>query len=118
MKPIKDDMCFWHAVWISAGKPQNTELHKVYQHLRRKYHYAIRKVKRQENEIKKQKMMQQCVTGKVNDILTELKHQRNPKGSVVTKMDHVEGAQQSVNTSNHFTKWFITITAKMENLIQ
>ena len=106
VKPIKDDMCFWHAVWLSAGKPQNTELHKIYQHLRHKYHYAIRKLRRQENEIKKQKMVQQCVEGKVNDILTELKHQRNPRSSVVTKVDHAEG---STAISEHFKSLYEVI---------
>jgi hypothetical protein len=27
--PYKEDADFWQAVWISAGKPQNTELHRV-----------------------------------------------------------------------------------------
>lgn len=99
VKPIRDDMLFWHSVWMSAGKPQNTELHKIYQHLRHQYHYAIRKLKNQENEIRKQKLLNQCVEGKVNDILAELKHQRNHKPDAVNKIDGTEGATK---ISEHF----------------
>ena len=29
IKPFKDEARFWHSVWLSAGKPINTELHKI-----------------------------------------------------------------------------------------
>ena len=106
VKPIRDDMRFWHAVWLSAGKPQNTELHRIYQHLRHQYHYAIRRLRKQENELRKQKMVHQCVEGKVNDILSELNHQRNPKAITVNKIDSVEG---STVISEHFKSLYEVI---------
>ena len=79
VKPIRQDMMFWHSVWISAGRPQNTQLHRIYQHLRHQYAYSVRRVKKQENEIRKQKWLNECIEGKVNNILKELRQQR--KGS-------------------------------------
>ena len=99
VKPIRDDLRFWHSVWISAGRPQNTELHKVYQHLRHQYHYAIRRLEKQEDEIRKQKVLQQCMEGQVNDILSTLKRQRNHKSAEVNKIDAAEGAEE---ISEHF----------------
>ena len=29
VKPFCDDAKFWHAIWLSAGKPINTELHQI-----------------------------------------------------------------------------------------
>ena len=29
VKPFKDTAYFWHQVWVSAGRPINTQLHKI-----------------------------------------------------------------------------------------
>ena len=29
VQPFKNDALFWHSVWISAGRPLNTELHRI-----------------------------------------------------------------------------------------
>ena len=41
VKPYREDSLFWHAIWVSAGRPQNTQLHLVMKSTRNKYHYAI-----------------------------------------------------------------------------
>ena len=45
ISPLKNDAFFWNAVWISAGKPQNTALHAIMKHTRKKYHLQIKKIK-------------------------------------------------------------------------
>ena len=72
VKPYREDSLFWHAIWVSAGRPQNTQLHLVMKSTRNKYHYAIRKVKRQESEIRKNKMLQECLNGNINNILKHI----------------------------------------------
>ena len=46
LKPYKDAALFWHAVWISAEKPINNELHKIMKRTRNIYHLQIRKCKK------------------------------------------------------------------------
>ena len=29
IQPFKDAAMFWHSIWLSAGRPLNTELHKI-----------------------------------------------------------------------------------------
>ena len=49
-------------------------------HSRNKYHHAIRKVRQEESQIRKSKFLQDCLSGKVNDVLKNLKQQRNGGG--------------------------------------
>jgi hypothetical protein len=43
VKPFKDSAYFWHNVWKSAGRPLNTELHRVMKHSRNIYHKEVKK---------------------------------------------------------------------------
>ena len=36
VQPFKDKALFWHAVWQSAGKPINTQLHGIMKRARNK----------------------------------------------------------------------------------
>ena len=76
VKPYREDAIFWHAVWVSAGRPVDTELHKVMRNTRNKYHYAVRRVKRHEKDIRNNKFLSACLDGKVNDILQDIKASR------------------------------------------
>ena len=66
MQPFKDDSFFWHSVWVSAGKPLNTELHKIMKRSRNIYHFQIRKCKRMVNTLKRVKLLHACINGQGN----------------------------------------------------
>ena len=53
VQPFKDNALFWHAVWQSAGKPINTQLHGIMKRARNIYHFQIRKCKKMTNTLKK-----------------------------------------------------------------
>ena len=48
----QDDALFWHSVWISAGRPLNTKLHRIMK-TKNIYQYQIRKCKRMSSTLKK-----------------------------------------------------------------
>ena len=50
----KDKSRFWHSVWISAGKPINTELHRIMKKTRNAYHFQIRKNKKLTEKFEKE----------------------------------------------------------------
>ena len=85
VEPFADEPKFWSAVWVSAGKPINTALHKLMKHTRNKYHYAIRKCKRAEN-ILKDKMLNSCLAGKDN-IFDKIHKLRRVKNNTPKKID-------------------------------
>ena len=82
IKPYKEKANFWYQVWISAGRPMNNELHKVMRHTRNIYHYTIRKCKRVQETIKRNKLLKACVTGN-GDIFTEIKKLRKKQNHLL-----------------------------------
>ena len=45
IEPFKENAYFWHAIWLSAGKPLNNHLHQIMKKTRNRYHLVIRKQK-------------------------------------------------------------------------
>ena len=100
IKPLKEDMNFWHSVWISADRPINTVLHRVYKNVRNQYHYAVRKIKRHKKELRDNNYMNAAANGKINDILKDLRRQRKPQAYLPNTIDKIADPQE---ISNHFS---------------
>ena len=75
ISPYKEDAYFWHSVWTSAGKPLNNNLHMIMKRTRNAYHLKIRKNKRMLHRIKKNAMLQACLTNNGN-LFAEIRRQR------------------------------------------
>ena len=86
VKPFQEEAMFWNAVWTSAGKPINNSLHLIMKKARNLYHYAIRKCKKAAEKIKKDKLLNSCITGK-NNIFDELRRMRQVKKNPPTSID-------------------------------
>ena len=96
VKPYRDKSLFWHQVWISAGKPLNCELHNVMKHAKNQYHYQIRKLKKSEDTIRKNKLLDACLNGNGN-LFTEIKNMRKHKPQVAASIDGIND-----DISDHF----------------
>ena len=99
VKELKDKSIFWKSVWVSAGRPLDNNLHRLMKTTRNKYHYALRKVKKQEEAIRKNKFLQACLNNKIEDIFSELKSMRS-KGSQISKV--IDGKNQQPEIAEHF----------------
>ena len=75
VKPLREVAYFWHQVWQSAGRPLNTGLHQMMKKTRNIYHMAAKKCRRAEENIRKNKLLQACISGEGN-IFTEIKAMR------------------------------------------
>lgn len=93
VKPFRDDAFFWHSVWKSAGRPQNCNLHVVMKSTRNKYHFAIRKVRKHESLLRKNKFLEDCLSGKINNIFDKIKSSRNNNCSSAKMVDGVSGQE-------------------------
>ena len=51
MQPFK--AMFWHAIWVSAVRPMNTQLHQLMKKTRNAYHFQIRKCKKMKDILKR-----------------------------------------------------------------
>ena len=104
--PYKDAAYFWWSVWKSAGKPQNTQLHMVMKSTRNKYTYVLRRVKKQADEIRKSKFVQDCLEGRITNILQEVKTARRDKVKSAGVIDEQCGLQ---NIAGHFKEIYSEI---------
>ena len=86
VKPYKENAYFWHQVWQSADKPINTQLHTIMKKTRNKYHYQIRKCKKAENAVRRNRLLDACLNGN-GDIFKEIKSLRKSSPVVASSMD-------------------------------
>ena len=88
IEPFKKDAQFWHSIWISAGRPLNTELHRIMKRTRNVYHLQIRKCKKAAEILKRNALLDSCINGK-GDIFTEIRKMRKAPAAVVNSVDGV-----------------------------
>ena len=98
VKPFKDDAMFWKSIWVSLGKPINSQIHNVMKHTRNVYHYEIRKCIKAEEKVKKNKLLDACFNGG-GDIFEEIKKLRKAPEYVPSSID---GEQNDV--PGHFSR--------------
>ena len=79
IQPLKDSAMFWNAIWISAGKPLNTQLHNLMKTTRNHFRMA--------NTLKKNSLLDACFENQNMDIFTEIKKLRKCSPTVATTID-------------------------------
>ena len=89
VKPFRDKAYFWHQVWDSAGRPINTELHRIMKKTKNVYHFQYRKCRKSEEIITKNKLLDACINGN-GDIFTEIRKLRKAKPVVATGIDGIK----------------------------
>ena len=97
IQPFKDKAMFWHAIWVSAGRPINTQLHIVMKKTRNVYHYQIRKYKKITNTIKKSTFLQACMGNNNIDLFQAIRSTRKSQPTVASSIDG-----KSENIPGHF----------------
>ena len=88
VKPFRDQAYSWHQIWLSAGRPLNTELHRIMKRSRNRYHYEFKKCQKAEDRIRKNKLLDACLNGGA-DLFSEIKSMRKSKPVVASSMDDV-----------------------------
>ena len=125
IEPCRQDALFWHAVWLSAGRPINSELHKVMERTRNMYHLHIRKNKRVLDKIKSHRLLKACLNQ--NGIFSEIKIMRNNKQPFTNAIDgkdenipqyfanKYENLYNSVGDSNDLLIVEVSISQRIKN---
>ena len=105
MQPYKDKSMFWHSVWISVGKPINTELHRIMKNTRNAYHFQIRKNKKLTENLKKNAFLNASISNN-GDIFKLIRKERATSASLTTTVGGV-----STDIENNF----VSIYKKLYN---
>ena len=96
VKPFKEDAYFWHAIWKSAGRPLNNQLHTIMKRTRNIYHREFKKCQKSEKLIKKSRLLDAGLNGE-GDLFQEVKKMRKTRPVHADKIDGV-----SENIPDHF----------------
>ena len=101
---------FWSEVWKSAGKPQNCELFYIMKRSKNVYHYQVRKLKKSDNIIKRNNLLNACLNGESN-IFKEIKKLRQHVPDIATSVDGVKE-----NISEHFKSIYSELYNSVDDL--
>ena len=115
VKPYQEDAKFWHAIWISLGKPLNCEIYNVMKHTRNLYHYAVRRVKNNALKIEQDNMLASFLDGKAPNLIKQLKtHRSNFKPKAPS---HMDGKVGNENIADHLASKYYNIYNMNESLV-
>ena len=86
IKPEKPTAQFWHSLWISAQRPTIRVLHQIMKRTRAVYHYKLRKLKKIQDKIKADKLLNSCLNGG-HDLFSQIKQMRKARSGTANKID-------------------------------
>ena len=105
VKPFRDEARFWFSIWLSAGKPLNCELHSVMKRTKNVFHYQVKKCRKAEDQIKKEKLLSAVLDPDSNiDLHSEIKKMRRSKATTANTID-----EKTDNIEEHFAGLYETL---------
>jgi hypothetical protein len=85
-EPARQKSILWHDVWIQCGRPRSGCIADIMRRTRAAYHYAVRRIKRQNNNIVRQRFAEAVLTDNTRDFWAETKkltHQRHASAYMI-----------------------------------
>ena len=116
VKPFRDDSIFWHNLWQSAGRPNKGVLFSIMTRTRNKYHYVVRRVKKQVDHIGAKNILEASEKGDVH-LLKEMKNLKSSK-STASLPESVEDADNPEDIVNKFRTVYSTLYNSAPSAIQ
>jgi hypothetical protein len=99
VKPLRDDAKFWGGVWKECGRPTSGIVLDIYKQCRRKYHYAVRALKKAEQQTRMNCLAEAMARSNTRDLWTEVKKIR---GHSNVSPPNIDGKVTSVDINNLF----------------
>ena len=81
VKPFRDECIWWHNVWKNNGEPRFGVLFEQKSAAKRQYMYAVRRYKRKEETLRRQKMAEAICENKARDFFQEVNRIKSRKVS-------------------------------------
>jgi hypothetical protein len=106
IKPLRDDAKFWGSIWKDCGKPNAGIVADLYRQCRRQYHYAIRALKKGEQQSRMNQMAESIAYNKTRDLWTEIKKIR---GHSKVSPPNVDGKHSSDDINKIFNDKYMQL---------
>ena len=88
VRPYKDRSIFCHELWVSAGKPPSGQLFNDRKFARYKYHWAIKQVRKNKDNIILNKTAQQLTNKSFNEFYKTIKRLKGNNNIIATVIDN------------------------------
>lgn len=114
VRPNRETALFWHSIHVSAGRPNKGVLHDIMVKTRNTYHYVIRKVKIQADQIRAKNLLIVVQDGDIN-LIKEMKkiNSKNKGGAILP--DAIEGAEGTEEIVEKFKEVYETLFNSSES---
>jgi hypothetical protein len=110
IKEPRQTAMFWHSIWKSCGSPNNGTVADIRRRTRAQYHYAIRRLKHDQNVISASKMADSLANKKSNILWKEVS-KCNPKSR------SLPGMIENVSNEDEICKVFADKYSKLYNSV-
>ena len=108
VEPFQQDSLFWHSVWLSADKPNTGQLFHLMCWSRNKYHFAVRKLRKQADNIMAENLMEAAQEGET-DLLKEMKKVKGGKSIGQSMPDEIDGESDPDDILDKFREVYKTL---------
>ena len=106
IRPLKNDSIFWHWLWRECGKPSEGIIVDIYKRCKKRYHYAIKNLKKQENILRNARMAEAIVQNNSRDLWKEI-NKMKPRSKVIPP--HVDGCTDNKAVCDIFANKYQTL---------
>lgn len=100
VEPLRQKSMFWHSLWIDSGRPRSGVVADCMRRSRAKYHYAIRDVKRNADNIVRERVAEALIADPSRDFWREIRKIRCAKTGYSRIVD---GCADELGISRLFT---------------
>ena len=106
IKPYKQDSIFWGSLWNQCGRPTHGVVYNVYKRVKRQYHNAVRELRREEDQLRKQRMLEQVASNQTRDLWSEMR-KLSPSANHTTEI--IDGVTDPKQISDVFAAKYETL---------
>ena len=79
VQPLRDKSLFWHKIWLDCGRPKVGAVAESMRRTRAAYHYAIRRIRKNEDSIISERIADAMLHNNTRDFWSEIKRIRTSK---------------------------------------
>lgn len=103
VQPVRDKSLFWHNLWLECGRPRTGAVADCMRRTRAAYHYAIRKVKRDEDKLVNERIADSILNNDTRNFWSEIKRIRSNKAGSSCIID---GLSESISIAKLFASQY------------
>ena len=87
VEPYRSKSIFWHNIWIECGRPKTGAVADIMRRTRASYHYAVRRVKKNEQEIVRQRFAEAVLCNNNRDLWSEVRRINGNRAAPASTID-------------------------------